>query len=147
MQTEIAIGADHGGFELKEYLKGYLESSGYTIKDFGCYDSKPVDYPDIAKEVGQYIVKHNLEGILICGAATGMSIAANKVKGVRAALCYDNYTARMSREHNNANILCLGGRTADKDTALDILKTWLSTKFSNEERHIRRLNKINKLDL
>tara|TARA_Y100000310_G_C20597430_1_gene771234 strand:- start:854 stop:1285 length:432 start_codon:yes stop_codon:yes gene_type:complete len=142
MKPEIALGSDHGGFELKEHLKEYLENSDYTIKDFGCHEPKPVDYPDIAKKVGQYVAKNKVLGILICGAGIGMSMAANKIKGIRAALCYDNYTAKMSREHNNANILCLGGRTTDKDTAKEIVKTWLSTEFSNEERHIKRINKI-----
>tara|TARA_Y100000310_G_C20679203_1_gene814907 strand:- start:1126 stop:1551 length:426 start_codon:yes stop_codon:yes gene_type:complete len=139
---EIAIGSDHGGYELKEYIREYLISLDYSIKDFGTHDSNSVDYPDIAKELSKYVVEKNLEGILICGAGIGMSIAANKIKGIRAALCYNNYTAKLSKLHNNANILCLGGRLIGKELAKEIVDVWLNTGFSKEERHMRRIGKI-----
>tara|TARA_Y100000310_G_C20398113_1_gene676092 strand:+ start:351 stop:782 length:432 start_codon:yes stop_codon:yes gene_type:complete len=142
MKTEIAIGSDHGGYELKEYIKEYLVDSGYSVKDFGTYDSNSIDYPDIAKEVGEYVAEKGSEGILICGAGVGMSIAANKIKGIRAALCYNSYIAKLSKQHNHANILCLGGRLIGKELAKEIVDTWLNTEFSKEERHVRRISKI-----
>ena len=142
MGREVVIGSDHGGYELKEYIKEYLVDSGYSVKDFGTYNSNPVDYPDIAKELGEYVVEKNLEGILICGAGIGMSIAANKITGIRAALCYNNYIAKISKLHNNANVLCLGGRLIGKELAKEIVDVWLNTGFSKEERHMRRISKI-----
>tara|TARA_B100002003_G_C14133335_1_gene545045 strand:- start:558 stop:989 length:432 start_codon:yes stop_codon:yes gene_type:complete len=142
MGREVVIGSDHGGYELKEYIKEYLVDSGYSVKDFGTYNSNPVDYPDIAKELGEYVVEKNLEGILICGAGIGMSIAANKITGIRAALCYNNYIAKISKLHNNANVLCLGGRLIGKELAKEIVDVWLNTGFSKEERHVRRISKI-----
>ena len=142
MGREVVIDSDHGGYELKEYIKEYLVDSGYSVKDFGTYNSNPVDYPDIAKELGEYVVEKNLEGILICGAGIGMSIAANKITGIRAALCYNNYIAKLSKLHNHANILCLGGRLIGKELAKEIVDVWLNTGFSKEERHVRRISKI-----
>ncbi len=138
----IVIGSDHGGWELKEFLKIYLENNKYHIEDIGCYDTESVDYPDVANLLVQNILaKKSDKGILICGTGIGMSMAANRYKGIRAALCNEPMSARLSREHNNSNVLVLGGRTLGKDMALDIMKTWLMTPFSGE-RHARRLAKI-----
>ncbi|MBU0580628.1 MAG: ribose 5-phosphate isomerase B [Candidatus Margulisbacteria bacterium] len=139
---KIAIGSDHGGFELKEVIKSFLQERGYELKDFGTNSNESCDYPDYAFQVAQAVVKGQFErGILICGTGIGMSMAANKVKGIRASLCHDVYTAKMGREHNDANILTLGARVLKKQLALDILETWLTTSFTND-RHQRRLNKI-----
>lgn len=138
----IVIGSDHSGWELKEFLKIYLKDNNYHIEDVGCYDTESVDYPDVANRLVQNILtKKSDKGILICGTGIGMSMAANRYKGIRAALCNEPMSARLSREHNNSNILILGGRTLGKDMALDIMKTWLMTPFSGG-RHARRLAKI-----
>ena len=138
----IAIGCDHGGYELKLEIIKYLEEKGLEYKDFGC-DGESVDYPIYAKKVGQAIIDGECEkGILICGTGIGISITANKIKGIRAALCADTFSARATREHNNANILALGARVTGEGLALDIVDTFLETKFSNDERHIRRINMI-----
>lgn len=139
----IAIGSDHGGFELKEKIKEFLREKNLEYKDFGCKTADSCDYPDYAKQVAECVSSGECEkGILICGTGLGMSMAANKVKGVRAALCHNVETAKLSREHNNANILCLGERTIDNDLAMKIVETWLNTPFSNDERHERRIGKI-----
>ncbi|GMQ63026.1 ribose 5-phosphate isomerase B [Vallitalea maricola] len=139
----IAIGSDHGGFELKQEVIKYLEANKIEYKDYGCYDQNSVDYPDFAKQVCNAIVDKECEkGILICGTGIGISIAANKVKGIRAALCHDCFSAKATREHNDANVLALGGRIVGVELALMIVDIFLSTEFSNDERHIRRINKI-----
>ena len=139
----IALGCDHGGYELKEEIVKHLECKGYEFKDFGCCDNSPCDYPERAKEVSKAILNGECNrGILICGTGIGISIAANRFKGIRAAVCTDCFSAEASRLHNNANILCLGGRVVGKGLALKILDTFLETKFSDEERHIRRINQI-----
>ncbi|QUH29509.1 ribose 5-phosphate isomerase B [Vallitalea guaymasensis] len=139
----IAIGSDHGGFELKQEVIKYLEANKIEYKDYGCYDQNSVDYPDFAKQVCQAIVDKECEkGILICGTGIGISMAANKVKGIRAALCHDCFSAKATREHNDANVLALGGRIVGVELALMIVDIFLSTEFSNDERHIRRINKI-----
>ena len=139
----IGIGSDHGGFDLKQEIIELLEQKGYAFKDFGCYDKSGVDYPDIAKEVTSAIISGEAEkGILICGTGIGISIAANKVKGIRCALCSDHFSAVATREHNDSNVLALGGRNIGPEVAKDIVNAWLSTEFSNDERHIRRINKI-----
>lgn len=140
---KIAIGADHGGFDYKEEIIKLLKNKGYEIKDFGTYTNESCDYPVIAKEVAEEVSKGNYDrGILICGTGIGMSIVANKVKGIRAALCSDTFSAKATREHNNSNILCLGARVIGNKLAEDIVKIWLDTPFSNEERHIRRIGMI-----
>jgi ribose 5-phosphate isomerase B len=140
----IAIGSDHAGFELKEHLKPFLENLGYKVEDCGTYDDNPVDYPDFAKKVSEMVVGGRANtGLLICGSGLGMSIAANKVRGIRAALCYDTYSARLAREHNDANILVLGGRLIGKGLAEEIAKVFLTTDFSGG-RHARRVEKIMK---
>jgi ribose 5-phosphate isomerase B len=140
---KIALGSDHGGYQLKENLKEYLKELNVEYIDFGCENEKSVDYPDIGFKVAIEVRsgKYN-RGILICGTGIGMSVVANKVRGIRAALCDNEFTARCAREHNDANILVLGGRVICSELAKEIVKVWLNTKFSHEEKHINRLNKI-----
>jgi len=140
---KIAIGADHGGYDYKEEILGLLQSKGYEVKDFGTFSKDSCDYPVIAKAVAKDVAAGNFDrGILICGTGIGMSIVANKVKGIRAALCSDTFSAKATREHNNSNILCLGARVIGNKLAEDIVKIWLETPFSNEERHLRRIGMI-----
>lgn len=140
---KIAIASDHGGFELKNDIINYLKERLYIYKDFGCHDTKPVDYPDYALKVGKAIVNNEYQlGILICGTGIGMSIAANKIEGIRASLCHDTFSARMTKEHNNSNILTMGGRVIAKGLAIEIVKVWLMAEFSQESRHIVRLQKV-----
>lgn len=140
---KIALGSDHGGYKLKENVKEYLKKLNVEYIDFGCASEQPVDYPDIGFKVSNEVKDGNFDkGILICGTGIGMSIAANKVKGIRASLCHDTFSARNAREHNDANILTLGARVIGVGLAQEIVKVWLNTQFSQEERHINRLNKI-----
>lgn len=139
----IYLGSDHAGYKLKEFLKKHLDRKKVKYKDLGTYSEESVDYPDYAYKVGRKVAKEKgAKGILVCGTGVGMCIAANKVKGVRAAVVYDKYSAVMSREHNDANILCLRGRGVDFKKQTKLTDMWLSTKFSGEKRHIRRINKI-----
>jgi len=138
----VAIGADHGGFELKEELRNYLKAWGYEVRDLGTSSREAVDYPDFAEAVANAVAGGEAwRGIVIDSAGIGSSIAANKVPGARAALCYDRATARNSREHNDANILSLGARLIAPETAREILATWLETSFAGG-RHQRRVDKI-----
>lgn len=142
----IAIGSDHGGFHLKEHIKKCLELKGVEVLDFGTFTEDSVDYPDIAEKVGRAVAAGEPKrGILICGTGIGISIAANKIHGIRAALCGDVFSALMSREHNDANILCLGERTIGVGHADMIVDTWLHGEFQGG-RHACRTEKINKLD-
>ena len=135
----IAIGSDHGGFALKEVILPLLQDLGHDIQDVGCYDTTSVDYPDFASAVCKSVHKGDADcGILICGTGIGMSMAANKKEGIRAALCSDHYTACMSREHNDANVLCLGERVTGPGVAEEIVKVWLATSFGGG-RHLRRI--------
>ncbi|HEV8438486.1 MAG TPA: ribose 5-phosphate isomerase B [Methylomirabilota bacterium] len=146
MVSTIALGADHAGFELKEALKSWLIDQGYHVLDYGTHSTDSVDYPDYAAQVAEAVADRKVErGLLVCGTGIGMAITANKVPGVRAALCCDLYTARMSREHNDANVLTLGGRLMGPEMALDILKMWLETDFAGG-RHQRRVDKIEELE-
>ncbi|MBR3834113.1 MAG: ribose 5-phosphate isomerase B [Lachnospiraceae bacterium] len=139
----IALGCDHGGYELMQEVKAHLEKRGFEYKDFGCYSNDSVDYPEYGKKVAHAVADGECElGILICGTGIGISIAANKVKGIRAALCADCFSAAATKEHNNANILAMGARTTGPGLALKIVDTFLDTPFSNDERHIRRINMI-----
>ena len=139
----IALGADHGGYEIKEAVKKYLEEKGIEYKDFGTYSTDSVDYPRYAYPVAKAVASKECElGILCCGTGIGISITANKFKGIRAALCTDCFTAEATRLHNNANILAMGGRVVGPGLALKIVDTFLDTPFSNDERHIRRINMI-----
>lgn len=142
----IAIGCDHGGFELKTHIIKHLEESEIQVFDFGTYSEDSCDYPDIAEKVAKAVANGEYErGILICGTGIGISIAANKVKGIRAALCSDVYSAKMTRKHNDANILCLGGRVTGRELAFMICDTFLSEEFEGG-RHQKRIDKIHKLE-
>jgi ribose 5-phosphate isomerase B len=139
----IALGSDHGGFELKQEIKKYLDKKEIPYKDFGCDSTASVDYPVYAKKVAHAILDGTCDkGILICGTGIGISITANKIPGIRAAVCTDCFTAQATREHNDANILALGGRVVGPGLAEKIVETFLNTPFSNDERHIRRINQI-----
>lgn len=139
----IALGCDHGGYELKQEVIAYLEKQGYAYKDYGCYGLDSVDYPAYGKAVGEAVASGECEkGILICGTGIGISIAANKVKGVRAALCSDCFSAQATREHNDANVLAMGARVLGPGLALKIVETFLTTPFSEDPRHIRRIRQI-----
>ena len=140
---KIALSSDHGGYQLKENLKEYLKELNVEYVDFGCENEKSVDYPDIGFKVAIEVKSGKYDrGILICGTGIGMSVVANKVRGIRAALCYNEFTARCAREHNDANILVLGGRVIGSGLAKKIVKVWLNAKFCQKERYINRLNKI-----
>jgi len=142
----IALGSDHGGFELKEAIKGKLSEKSMDFKDFGTLNSDSVDYPDFAEKVAEAVASGEFDqGILCCGTGIGISIAANKIPGIRAALCGDCFSARMAREHNNANILCMGGRVIGIGLALEIVETWLEAGFQGG-RHQRRVDKIAALE-
>ena len=145
-RMKILIGADHAGYKLKEELKEYIKQLGHNIKDYGADSEEAVDYPLIAGKLAKDAVKNKARGILICGSGIGMSIAANKVKGARAAVCHNEFTAEVSRTHNNSNILCLGSRDIEKGIAKKIVKIWLETRFSDEERHKRRVDEISKIE-
>ena len=139
----IGIGSDHGGFALKEAIKKHLEERGLEYKDFGTYSSASCDYPFYGRAVAKAVAAGECQlGILICGTGIGISITANKVPGVRAALCSDCFSAEATRLHNNANILALGARVLGEGLALKIVDTFLDTPFSNDERHIRRISMI-----
>lgn len=139
---KIAIGADHGGFELKEQIVEYLKSNNIEFKDFGTFSSESCDYPIFAKEVALEVSKGNFNrGILVCGSGIGMSIVANKVKGIRAALCWNISTATSARIHNDSNILCLGQRQLDDKLALEMVDVWLHTDFEGG-RHKTRVDMI-----
>lgn len=139
----IALGCDHGGVGLKKEIIKFLEQEGIAYRDFGTNTEEAVDYPVYAKLVAQAVVSGECEkGILICGTGIGISIAANKIKGVRAALCHDCFSAKATREHNDANILAMGARVIGPGLATEIVRIFLSTPFSNEERHIRRIQQI-----
>lgn len=139
----LAIGCDHGGYALKQEILEHLEARGIPYRDFGCNGTESVDYPRYAKLVGEAIVNGECEkGILICGTGIGISIAANKIPGVRAALCSDCFSAYATRQHNDANILALGGRVIGPGLACRIVDTFLDTPFSGEERHMRRIRQM-----
>jgi ribose 5-phosphate isomerase B len=136
----IAIGSDHGGYELKLEVIKHLQERGFEVRDYGCDSNKSCDYPVYAKAVSEAVASGECElGILICGTGVGMSMAANKVEGIRAALCSDCFSAKATREHNDANILCMGARTIGPGLALMIVDIFVDTPFSNDERHIRRI--------
>lgn len=142
----IAIGADHGGFELKEHIKKHLDELGLEYKDYGTYSEESVDYPDCAKPVCEAVMDRTADkGILICGTGIGISIAANKHKGIRAALCGDVYSAKMTKVHNNANVLCLGGRVTGRELAFMIVDAWLNAEYEGG-RHQARIDKIHAIE-
>ena len=139
----IAIGCDHGGFALKQEIIAYFKANGTEFKDFGCMSEEAVDYPDYAKAVSKAVLSGECEkGVLICGPGIGISIAANKIPGIRCALCHDVFSAEATRLHNDTNIVALGGRVIGPGLAIKVVDTFLKTPFSNEERHIKRISKI-----
>lgn len=139
----IALGCDHGGYELMQEVKKHLEARGLDYQDFGTYSAESVDYPIYARKVTKAITSGSCDrGILICGTGIGISITANKVPGIRAALCTDCFSAEATRQHNDANILCMGGRVVGSGVALKIVDTFLDTPFSEDERHKRRIHLI-----
>ena len=139
----IAIGCDHGGFPLKKDIIKFLEKSGYEYKDYGTYTEESCDYPEYAKNVAHAVADGECEkGIIICGTGIGVCMTANKVKGVRAALVHDCFSAKATREHNDANVLTMGARVIGPGLAEEIVKIFLETPFSNDERHIRRISQI-----
>jgi len=143
----IAIGSDHAGFAYKEELKALLIELGHEVEDFGTRSEEPVDYPDFIIPVAEAVARGQYQlGIVLGGSGIGEAIAANKVPGVRAALAHDTYSARMSREHNDANVLALGQRVIGIEVAKEIVRTWLSSSFSGDQRHRRRLAKIRELE-
>jgi ribose 5-phosphate isomerase B len=144
--VRIALGCDHRGLEFKQAIMGLLDELGHDYQDFGAFSADPVDYPDIAKQVGEAVASEEFDqGILICASGIGMSIAANKVKGIRAAVCCNTFTADRARRHNDANILCLGSGAIDMAMALDIVKVFLTITFEGG-RHLRRVQKIRDLE-
>lgn len=148
MGTKIAIGADHGGVPLNERVIAELRAAGHEIVDFGTHDgSQPDDYPDYARQVGEAIQHGDADiGILICGSGVGAAVAANKLRGIRAALCSDTYSAHQSREHDDCNVLCLGARVVGVELALELVRRFVGARFSGEERHRRRLRKIEEME-
>lgn len=143
----IALGSDHGGFRLKEYIKAHLSGKGHECVDYGTYDESSVDYPDFALKAALAVSEKACDrGILICSTGIGISISANKVRGIRCALCGDLLSARLTREHNDTNVLALGAYIVGEKLAAAIVDEWLQTPFSNEERHIRRIRKIHEIE-
>ncbi|MGX9726271.1 MAG: ribose 5-phosphate isomerase B [Candidatus Electronema sp. VV] len=139
---KIAVGSDHGGFELKQQVVEFLSKAGHEVESVGCFGLASVDYPDFADKVCALVKAGTCErGILICGTGIGMSIAANRHREIRAALCHEAFTARMSREHNNANVLCLGARVIGSELALEIVRAWVAAEFAGG-RHQRRLDML-----
>ena len=139
----MALGCDHGGFELMQEVKAHLEKRGLEYKDFGCYSTASIDYPEFGRAAAKAVASGECDkGILICGTGIGISIVANKVPGIRCALCTDCFMAQATREHNDANMLAFGARVLGAGTALKIVDTFLDTPFSNDERHMRRIAQI-----
>lgn len=139
----IALGSDHGGYELKCHIMEHLEERGISYQDFGCYDQQSCDYPDFGKAAAKAVADGSCErGIVVCTTGIGISIAANKVAGVRCALCTDPYLAKMTRLHNDANMLALGGGFTGKNLAIEIVDAFLDTEFSEGENHVRRVGKL-----
>lgn len=144
---KIAIGADHGGYRLKDELVAFIQSLGHELQDVGCDCSQSVDYPDYAVPVAELVASGKAErGILICGTGIGMSIAANKVKGIRCALVHDLFSAKATREHNDTNVLAMGERVIGPGVAQEIVRIWLETPFSGEERHVGRVSKVKQIE-
>jgi ribose 5-phosphate isomerase B len=139
----IALGSDHGGFALKQEIMKHFDEQGIEYRDFGCYDESSVHYPIYAKKVAKAVLSGECEkGILVCSTGLGISMAANRFAGIRAAVCTDPFCAKMTRLHNDANVLCLGGLVVGKGLAMEIVDTFLTTEFSNGERHIQRIQMI-----
>lgn len=145
-KPRMVVGSDHAGFRAKEIIKKYLEGAGYAVEDMGTHSEESVDYPDFAKAVGERVAAANgALGVLVCGTGIGVSIAANKVEGIRAALAHDSLTARRAREHNDANVIALGGKVVGEDEAIAIVQEFLDAEFAGG-RHQRRIDKISEMD-
>lgn len=142
MNKKIAFACDHGGFELKETIIKWLDDNGYEVVDFGCNSTASVDYPDYALPASQAVARGECDlGILVCGTGIGMSLCANKVKGIRAACCSDTFSAKMTRLHNNSNILCFGARVVGAGLAIELVRNFVESEFEGD-RHINRINKV-----
>lgn len=140
---KVIIGSDHGGFALKEDLKRFLSGEGYEVVDFGCYSKEPVDYPDIAFLVADAVASNpGFVGVMLDGAGVASCIVCNKIPGIRASLCWDAFTARIAREHDDANVLCLGERVIGIELAREVVRAFLGARFTGEDRHRRRLEKL-----
>lgn len=145
---QVALGCDHAGYSMKEEIKSFLEEEGVSLVDVGTWSQESCHYPEFAEKVARWVSEDGERfGVLICGTGIGMSIAANKVPGVRAALCHEPYSAQMAREHNDANVLCLGARVIGTDLARAVTKTFVSSRFSRGKRHILRLDLIHQLEI
>ncbi len=143
----IALGSDHAGFELKEHIRKFLTGLGHTIEDVGTHDTEPVDYPDYAAAVAKPILDKTVDrGILICGSGVGASVAANKFHGIRAGLCHDTYSAHQGVEHDDMNVLVLGGRVIGEEMAHELVRAYVNAHYTSEERHARRLAKIHAIE-
>ncbi len=143
----IALASDHAGFELKERMVAHLKGAGFEVMDLGTGDEEPVDYPDFALAIGEAVREGRAErGILICGSGVGACVAANKMSGIRAGLCHDTYSARQGVEHDDINLLCLGARVIGEELARELILTFLAARFTGEERHLRRLAKVNAIE-
>ncbi len=140
---KIAVGGDHAGYELKQLLVQELTKDGHAVSDLGAHSTSPSDYPDFARAVGDAVAAGRAErGIIVCGSGVGACVAANKIRGIRAAICHDTYSGHQGVEHDDMNVLCLGARVIGSAPALEIARAFLAARFSNEERHRRRLNKV-----
>jgi ribose 5-phosphate isomerase B len=145
--VRIAVGGDHAGFAMKTEIASLLAASGHQVEDVGAFDASPSDYPDFARRVAQRVVSGNCErGVLVCGSGVGASIAANKVPGIRAALCHDTFSARQGVEDDEMNVLCLGARVIGPLLAQEVLRAFLAARFSGVERHVRRVGKIKAIE-
>ena len=143
----VAVGADHAGFSLKETVIQAVKAGGHTVLDLGTFDTQPVDYPDYALAVGRSIQKGEADrGILLCGSGVGVSVAANKLHGIRAGVCHDTYSAHQAVEHDDLNVLCLGPRIIGPALALELVNVFLAARFTGEERHRRRVQKIEAME-
>jgi ribose 5-phosphate isomerase B len=144
---KISVGSDHAGFDLKEHVLAFLKDMGHEGLDVGTHDKKPVDYPDSAADVVRPVLDKSVDrGILICGSGVGASVAANKFHGIRAGLCHDTYSAHQGVEHDNMNVLVLGGRVIGEEMARELVRAYINAHFTGEERHVRRLAKIDSIE-
>lgn len=146
-EMHISIAGDHAGFELKEHIKQFLSAEGHEVQDLGAYDTTPSDYPDFAEALAKVILEGGADkGILLCGSGVGASVAANKIPGIRAGLCHDTYSAHQGVEHDNMNMLVLGGRVIGEAMAQELVHAYVAAKFSNEARHVRRIAKVHAIE-
>ncbi len=140
---KLAIAGDHAGFDLKQWLAAQLREEGHSVIDLGAHNAEPSDYPDFARAVAHAVVSSERErGIIVCGSGVGAAIAANKIRGIRAGVCHDTYSAHQGVEHDDMNVLCLGSRIIGSAAALEVVRAFLAARFSHEERHVRRVNKV-----